>query len=306
MRGKAILVLLAALIASLALAGAVLAGVTDSPDAGKEFKDNAEFKQARELFRSTDEGKRIEKYLDENGAEVTIEVADDSAFDSDGDTVGDAYGDAQVTGRGADGKPTSIKIRLNKGDTGGAAELADTIHHEMRHAEIFKTGVEADHDNLDGGKDAKNKKFQEERDKKLTPTPTPTPTATPTPTPTATATPTPSPTATPTATPTPTASPTATPPPDGDGDTVPDGEDNCPAEPNAGQEDMDGDEIGDACDDSDGDTVTDAEEILYGSLPENPDSTPEHMDFDPVTCGDGLDNDLDLLTDMLDPGCQPP
>jgi hypothetical protein len=47
-------------------------------------------------------------------------------------------------------------------------------------------------------------------------------------------------------------------PPDQDGDGVPDASDNCPAVYNSTQSDVDGDGVGDACDDSDGDGFMDA------------------------------------------------
>ncbi|MDL1873073.1 hypothetical protein FBR05_12880, partial [Deltaproteobacteria bacterium PRO3] len=93
-------------------------------------------------------------------------------------------------------------------------------------------------------------------------TPLPTPSVTPHPTPTAT--PGPTPDATPTPGPTPT---------DVDGDGVPNGSDNCPGNANAGQQDMDGDSIGDVCDpDADGDGIANNDEIAHGTDPLDDDS----------------------------------
>jgi hypothetical protein len=58
---------------------------------------------------------------------------------------------------------------------------------------------------------------------------------------------------------------------DTDGDGVPDSTDNCPAASNPGQEDADGDDIGDHCDtgDFDGDGYTDEVEARYiGTAPD--------------------------------------
>ncbi len=53
--------------------------------------------------------------------------------------------------------------------------------------------------------------------------------------------------------------------------------------------------------DDDGDGFDTAVEIALGSDPFDPTSTPEHL-FLPLTCGDGLDNDGDGLTDLADTG----
>jgi hypothetical protein len=55
--------------------------------------------------------------------------------------------------------------------------------------------------------------------------------------------------------------------------------------------------------DCDGDGVPNRTEALYGSDPNDPESTPEDRRFDPATCADGDDNDRDGSRDGEDPGC---
>ncbi|MGI8925858.1 MAG: hypothetical protein ACR2HN_04335 [Tepidiformaceae bacterium] len=61
--------------------------------------------------------------------------------------------------------------------------------------------------------------------------------------------------------------------------------------------------------DFDGDGVPDSVELFYGSDHRNRFSTPENKFYDPGTCTDGVDNDLDGFTDgpgsgsVPDPGC---
>ena len=87
--------------------------------------------------------------------------------------------------------------------------------------------------------------------------------------------------------------------PDSDGDDVPDHLDNCPANANVDQADLDGDTEGDACDlDADGDQLLDAYETGTGVFVSETDTgtDPRNPDSD----GDGLDDGLEVNTG-LDP-----
>jgi len=55
--------------------------------------------------------------------------------------------------------------------------------------------------------------------------------------------------------------------------------------------------------DTDGDGIADSTETTFGSDPTSPRSLPEHLGYDPATCSDGQDNDLDGATDSADSGC---
>ena len=81
--------------------------------------------------------------------------------------------------------------------------------------------------------------------------------------------------------------------PDSDGDDVPDHLDNCPANANVDQADLDGDTEGDACDlDADGDQLLDAYETGTGVFVSETDTgtDPRNPDSD----GDGLDDGLEV------------
>jgi hypothetical protein len=132
-------------------------------------------------------------------------------------------------GSGTPGDGTLVRIGL---DIGGSGVVTFSLQPDPNTA--YFSGAGTHPTTVDSGMLAINTSCAQP-----TPTPSPTPTFTPTPTPTFTPTPTPTPTATPT--------PTPTPPGDSDADGVPDPVDNCPWTWNPGQEDSDGDGVGNAC-----------------------------------------------------------
>jgi len=86
-------------------------------------------------------------------------------------------------------------------------------------------------------------------------------------------------------------------PVDQDGDGINDGSDNCINTPNADQDDMDGDNIGDACDDDkDGDGVQNATD----NCPEVPNEGQEDMDGDGMGDMCDIDRDGDGVLNLTD------
>ncbi len=112
-----------------------------------------------EAFIAQEEGRRILEKLEESDATITIEVLPDEHV---GD--GKAYGTTQGFDWEGD-RPNRIEIKLARDGHKGLLEGADTIHHEMRHAEIKLDGghVFAQtvfHDLMHAGVDTLNNRFQ--------------------------------------------------------------------------------------------------------------------------------------------------
>jgi hypothetical protein len=88
---------------------------------------------------------------------------------------------------------------------------------------------------------------------------------------------------------------------DSDGDGVIDAIDNCPSIPNPGQENFDGDALGDVCDDSDGDGVfddTDNCKTVSNAGQEDQDGDNIGDVCDPDLDGDGVANGADNCPDV--------
>ncbi len=110
-------------------------------------------------FVAQEEGRRILEKLEESDATITIEVLPDEQVGN-----GTAYGTTQ--GLDWDGDtPNLVKIKLVQDGHQGLLEGAETIHHEMRHAEIKLEGAPISsqrvlHDVLHAGADTTNALFQ--------------------------------------------------------------------------------------------------------------------------------------------------
>ncbi len=112
-----------------------------------------------EYFWGAPEGQRIFTYLEQSDVEVIVDVLPPDQVGS-GESAGRVYGTEKVEERDPSGKPTKIRIKIRSERTGGAENLADTIWHEFRHAEIDFQGEHHEHDELDGEDSEPNERFR--------------------------------------------------------------------------------------------------------------------------------------------------
>jgi len=148
----------------------------------EQARNSAEFREAWENFLATEEGKRIlfstwvrsiTGTVFGGGQPVHIEWVPNGELDPPPPATG-AYGNATATFDNNNKLSGPIVIKIRSVKTNGAAELADTIHHELRHAEIWMqygstldaknpggaATSRARHQDLDDGKDLSNNKFK--------------------------------------------------------------------------------------------------------------------------------------------------
>jgi len=153
-----------------------LGQITVSNDA----RNDPDFQEAWKSFLATEEGMRIyisvwmRSVLSGIGGPsqpVTIQWVPNNELDPPAGNG--AYGNVNTTAAANGGSP-GIVIKVRSVKTGGKANLTDTIHHELRHAEIYldhgsesaaenpagHNTAKQRHDDLDDGKDAANNRFK--------------------------------------------------------------------------------------------------------------------------------------------------
>lgn len=128
-------------------------------DADGNIVDSGPLTLMWRAFTSQEEGRRILEKLEESDVDVVIEVLPEDQVDD-----GEAWGTTAAVEFDDDWRPTKIEIQISELPK-GAILGADTIHHEMRHAEIKIDGggiefERARHDQMHAGRDALNDRFQ--------------------------------------------------------------------------------------------------------------------------------------------------
>ena len=139
------------------LLGSLSVGVLPAGARAQQLTFPADFdagvlKEGLDKFRGTAEGRREEAALAGGEVRIVIETYESA----------ENYGEAEVTSTDGDGNVTEVTVRIDRSDPGDADEVADTIKHELRHAEIFiedGAGEEAAHDGLHDGTDASLNEF---------------------------------------------------------------------------------------------------------------------------------------------------